>query len=417
DGGRPTEDLVISDDLIVAFNACVGNDCADGEVFGSDTLRLKENNLRLHFEDTSVGGFPTTDWRIVANDSLSGGASYLAIEDASAGRQPFRVQANAPANALMVDNSGRIGLGTVNPTADLHIVRGSTPTVRLEQNISLGFIPQIWEVAGNETSFFVRDTTSGARLPLRIRSGAPTNAVYIDSNGDVGLGTSSPDASLDVRGIDGSTQVLITELSRTAGTRELLSMVNNGRTRMALENTAVAGAGSKWVYDVNNNGNFAIIDTTDGPVEMVLSNSGNMTIAGTLTQNSDRNTKTDIDAVDPSQVLDHVLTLPISTWSYIHGDPDVQHLGPMAQDFYALFGLGETETGIATIDVAGVALAAIQGLDAKVAAQAAAIASQRAEIASLKMENAEIAQLKAENAALSARLEAIEAMLRERSDR
>ncbi|MEM6455357.1 MAG: tail fiber domain-containing protein [Acidobacteriota bacterium] len=411
DGDRPTEDQVIADDLIVDGSACVGFDCVNGESFGFDTLRLKENNLRLHFLDTSsTASFPSTDWRIIANDSANGGVGYLGFEDASAGRLVFRVEADAPSNALVVEGSGRVGFGTVNPVAELHVVDGDTPTLRLEQNGSSGFAPQTWDVAGNETNFFVRDASNGSALPFRIRSGAPTNAIYVDVDGDVGMGTSSPDASLNVEGNDGDTQVLITELNDTAATRELLSMVNNGRIRMALENTAVAGAGSKWVYDVNNGGNFAIIDTTDGAVEMLLNNNGNMTITGTLTENSDRRSKTNVETVDGAQVLDRVRTLAINTWSYLDGDPDVQHLGPMAQDFYALFGLGGTETGIATIDVAGVALAAIQGLDAKIATQAA-------EIASLKQENAEIERLKQENAALNARLAAIETMLRARADR
>lgn len=41
---------------------CVGNDCVSSESFGFDTVRLKENNLRIHFEDTSTAAaFPPND--------------------------------------------------------------------------------------------------------------------------------------------------------------------------------------------------------------------------------------------------------------------------------------------------------------------------------------------------------------------
>ncbi len=50
-------DDVIPDDLIVQGSACVGLDCVNGEVFGFDTVRLKENNTRLQFDDTSGAGF------------------------------------------------------------------------------------------------------------------------------------------------------------------------------------------------------------------------------------------------------------------------------------------------------------------------------------------------------------------------
>ena len=56
-------------------------------------------------------------------------------------------------------------------------------------------------------------------------------------------------------------------------------------------------------------------------------------------------------------------------------------MGPMAQDFRAAFGLGETEKGISTIDADGVALAAIQGLNAKVDER---VAEQQREIADLR---------------------------------
>ncbi|WP_100912591.1 tail fiber domain-containing protein [Pseudoalteromonas spongiae] len=192
-------DQQILDDLIVTFSVCVGNDCVNGENFGFDTLRLKENNLRLHFQDTSnSASFPSNDWRIVANDSSNGGANYLAIEDSTAGRIPFRVEAGAPANALYVEADGDIGIKTANPAVDLHVVEGNTPTLRLEQDGSDGFTAQTWDIAGNEANFFVRDVTNGSKLSFRIRPGAPESALDIAGDGDIGIGTSSPDGQFDV---------------------------------------------------------------------------------------------------------------------------------------------------------------------------------------------------------------------------
>ena len=56
-------DEVIPDDLIVQGSHCVGLDCVNNESFGFDTLRLKENNTRIKFDDTSTAaGFPANDW-------------------------------------------------------------------------------------------------------------------------------------------------------------------------------------------------------------------------------------------------------------------------------------------------------------------------------------------------------------------
>ena len=84
---------------------------------------------------------------------------------------------------------------------------------------------------------------------------------------------------------------------------------------------------------------------------------------GSWTAVSDRNQKENVAPVDCGEVLDKVAELPVSTWNYTSQDASIRHMGPMAQDLYAAFGLGESDTGITTIDADGVALAAIQGLN------------------------------------------------------
>lgn len=196
---NPFFDFVIADDLIVQGSACVGLDCVDGENFGFDTIRVKENNDRIQFDDTSTSaGFATNNWQIRANSSASGGGSFLAFVDQGAtgnsesGTIVFEVDAGAPANSLRVSSSGNVGLGTATPVLDLHINTTDTPAMRLEQNNTGGFTAQTWDVAGNEANFFVRDVTSGSRLPFRIRPGAPTSSIDIAASGNVGIGTASP---------------------------------------------------------------------------------------------------------------------------------------------------------------------------------------------------------------------------------
>jgi hypothetical protein len=194
-------DDVIADDLIVQGSACVGLDCVNGEVFGFDTIRLKENNTRLQFEDTSAAGFPLNNWQIRANSSAAGGTSFLAFVDQGAagnsetGTILFEVDAGAPANSLKVASTGKIGLRTATPVLDVHMNTSDTPAIRLEQNNSGGFNAQTWDIAGNEANFFVRDVTGGSRLPFRIRPGAPTSSIDISATGNVGVGTASPTTS------------------------------------------------------------------------------------------------------------------------------------------------------------------------------------------------------------------------------
>lgn len=89
---------------------------------------------------------------------------------------------------------------------------------------------------------------------------------------------------------------------------------------------------------------------------------GNILATGAIIPNSDVNAKADFAPVDTAAILKRVVEMPIQQWRFKTEDAGVKHLGPMAQDFRAAFGLGEVPTAIATVDADGVALAAIQGL-------------------------------------------------------
>jgi hypothetical protein len=87
---------------------------------------------------------------------------------------------------------------------------------------------------------------------------------------------------------------------------------------------------------------------------------------------SDRLLKQDIVPVDDQHIVDAVVRMPVSTWSY-KSDPSIRHIGPMAQDFYAAFGLGKTDRAYDPIDAHGVTFAAIRGLYQKLLVQEARI--------------------------------------------
>lgn len=83
---------------------------------------------------------------------------------------------------------------------------------------------------------------------------------------------------------------------------------------------------------------------------------------GSWSSLSDRNLKDNFLPIDSEKLLDKLAALPVSSWNYKAQDDSIRHIGPMAQDFYAAFDVGEDERHIATIDADGVALAAIQAL-------------------------------------------------------
>ncbi len=342
--------------------------------------------------DTSVGTFPTNDWELTANDSASGGADRFSITDITGSKTPFTVTAGAPTSSFHMDSTGRVGLRTSTPVLDLHIKTSNTPAMRLEQDGSGGFTAQTWDIAGNEANFFVRDVTSGSRLPFRIRPGAPTSSIDINASGLVGFGTASPTKALHVSRTDGNAQVLVSETSGTTAIRTLMALTNNGAVRSTWANTAT---GTTWAFDNGNSAgtssDFSINNIGNAGVEFAISPTGAVT-ALSFTPTSDRNAKRDIVEVDERAVLDKVAALPISTWRF--KQTDELHMGPMAQDFAASFGLGTDDKHINLTDISGVALAAIKALNNVVAEK-----------------DAKLLALEKQNAELAARLAAIEQAL------
>lgn len=206
--GDPTiqpNDVVTADDAIIQGSLCVGLDCVNNESFGFDSIRVKENNTRIQFDDTSTSaGFATNNWQLRANSSASGGEAFFGIVDqgttgnSETGTVVFQVNAGAPANAVRIGSNGKVGFRTAAPVLDLHMNTTDTPAVRFEQNNTGGFTAQTWDIGANEANFFVRDVTGGSRLSFRIRPGAPTSSLDIAANGNVGIGNASPSKRLHV---------------------------------------------------------------------------------------------------------------------------------------------------------------------------------------------------------------------------
>ena len=119
---------------------------------------------------------------------------------------------------------------------------------------------------------------------------------------------------------------------------------------------------------------------------------------------SDSTKKRNIRPVDGNEILEKLSQLPVSRWSYKAQDARIEHIGPMAQDFYRLFGLGEDEKLISSIDPDGVALAAAKALYKLNLDLQAKISVQQTTIEKLQQKTAEIDQLKSQLAVMSDQL-------------
>jgi trimeric autotransporter adhesin len=124
-------------------------------------------------------------------------------------------------------------------------------------------------------------------------------------------------------------------------------------------------------------------DNSIGDVQVFTVASDGTVTGKAFNTTSDRHAKEGFTAINPRAVLDKVAALPISQWRF-KGDEAVSHVGPMAQDFHAAFGLGQDDKHIATVDEEGVALAAIQGLHQVMQEKDAEIHDLKQSVAELK---------------------------------
>jgi hypothetical protein len=271
-----------NEDLYVIGSLCVGTDCSDPETWEYDVLRLKENNLRLHFDDTSsTSAFPANDWRILINDTADGGANYFAVEDTTAATKVFTIEAGAPANSLYIEDYGRIGLKTSVPAVELHIVDGDSPAVRLEQDTSSGWTAHVWDIVGNESNFFIRDVTDASKLPFRIQPGTPSSTLTLKSDGKVGIGTWTPAYKVQVETTGENSSVVV---KRTDGVTNYINAtdaygnfgtVNNFPTRIMVNGT--------WRARFNVDNSLSMVNNASCTAGGVWTNASSIALKENLT--------------------------------------------------------------------------------------------------------------------------------------
>jgi hypothetical protein len=153
------------------------------------------------------------------------------------------------------------------------------------------------------------------------------------------------------------------------------------RFRNALEVWPDTGGANSGYVDVRNTGGSQTITLTGSTGAITCSN---VTANGVLLT-SDRNAKENFTAPDTKTLLAKVAAMPVMQWNYKTDSGAVQHIGPMAQDFHAAFGLdGADDRHISVVDEGGVALAAIQGLNQKLEEKDAEIQNLKARLDKLE---------------------------------
>lgn len=210
---------------------------------------------------------------------------------------------------------------------------------------------------------------------------SPPNSLTVNPNGSVGIGTTLPESSLHI--LKSNAVLKIQDTNVTAATRQMIDLENLGGVGMRFINT---NRNTIWNFLNTDAGNFVISKKDSGGFEFEMTGSGRMKISsqgslnfdmrpngnllipnGSIRANgvlltSSRDSKTDIESIQPSKILENLQKMEIAEWRYKKADKNDRHMSPMAEDFYSLFNFGTDGKYINPNDLASVALVASQEL-------------------------------------------------------
>lgn len=336
-------------------------------------LWLRDLQVGLHFEDASSDtNSPQRDWILQVNDR-NGSDEFFALVDCGDDCNPdpegtLEGWPDDPADAyptplfieggvhddtiyLSFDN---VGFGTV-PAEDLHVY-DANPTLMLEDS-SDGTHGRIRYNVG----LLVLEGNSNQNI-VSLDGKAPHGSIHVNAGGRVGLGTATPVEDLHLLS-NGPTIVLEDRVDETFA-----------RLRYASGRLLLQGNSGQSIVDLDG----------EAPTRSILVDAdGDISLGAGVSTTSSRTAKAAFEPVDRDALLEKIAALPVSTWIYKRDSDRARHLGPVAEDFHATFGLGKDARHISLTDLAGVAVAGVQGLQG-------ALAEAEEETDELRDENREL---------------------------
>ena len=379
--------------------------------------------------DATVGGGVDN---IASGDisTVSGGSTNTAGGEASTvgggfGNQALFLDSTVGGGSLNISSATNavVSGGTLNMASGVSsVVAGGEDNIASAQNATVGG-GQLNEAAE------LNATIAGGTMNLASGDSSTIAGGYFNDANDLdatvgggseniasGLASTISGGSLNIAsGVGatipgGSDNIAAGALSFATGFGATVEAAHPGTVLFADSNQFFFFSNRANEFAVRSTGGVRFVTSISGvngePLSGVKLNPG----GGTWLNLSDKNAKENVRPVDTESALDEVLALPINTWNYKTQDPGIRHMGPMAQDFYAAFGLGTDERHIGTVDADGAALAAIQGLHHRMRAENDLLRG------ALTQKDAVLARLQSENTVLAARLDALERIIFEGSN-
>jgi hypothetical protein len=315
----------------------------------------------LQFDDTLSSD---ADWRVCVD--ITSGCSTdqdfaVRWDDTSpvGNGTPFLIENGTGNNLLYLDSTNRIGINTSAPGYTVDAVGSGIRLLSGGKQILTRTTGTDVDLEAIGASLFMRSSTAGKNIIMN----------PYGTDGNVGIGTTAPTAQLHVGSADGkSAKVIVqnTTAPTAAGDVRMLELTNAAASNKIVR-FSITAQGKEWTFDNDPVANmFRISRVGTGVAEFTVDASGTGRFVGNSyavnhVNTSSRAVKAGFAPVDGKAVLEKVAALPITTWHYRTEVPEATHMGPVAEDFQALFGLSDGQH-ISTVDTSGVAFAAIQGL-------------------------------------------------------
>jgi len=261
----PTAGNLVAGELAINTN--------DGKLFYKDSSGVVQV---LATKATTAGTFTT----VTTSTLTSPAATALTIQSAGT-------------TAMTIDSSGNVGIGTSSPTGKLDVsgfVRAINylPVPTTGTGVEMYYVP-----AGTQGYIGAYDRAAAQYKPLQINgstlvfgtSTAATEAMRIDSTGNVGIGTSSPAGKLDVsQSTAGVARHYLRNTNSGTGSYTILDLVNDSGNNIgeffctSSTNTSAFGTNATVLQAATSN---PLILGTNGTERMRIDSSGNLLVGTT----------------------------------------------------------------------------------------------------------------------------------------
>ncbi len=210
---------VVSDGLTVA----------SGSTYGIDLSRVGAGNTTLRITGGSTAGNDAVLRADIANTTGSTGVYFGDSDTNGIGRIMYEHNGDymrfytSSTEKVRITSSGNVGIGTTSPTVKLHVSSTGTPIFRIQDADGSDYYAQISQATGN-TIFDTRfGASNGAFIFRGLGGGTADEYMRITSTGNVGIGTTSPDRTLSIKG-SSTTNIPLTVESGSAQTTSFIAI-------------------------------------------------------------------------------------------------------------------------------------------------------------------------------------------------